>query len=69
MTEDDIQRMAQESGFSLAMVEIMGPDCFKHFARLAYEAGAKNENDACAKVLKDEGWIAATLLVRDRRSL
>jgi len=66
MTEDDIQRMAQESGFSPAMVDIIGLSGFMHFAKLAYEAGVRDENAACANVLKDEGWIAATLLVRDR---
>ena len=66
MIEDVIKKMAQESGFSPAMMEIIGMSGFMHFAKLAYEAGARDENAACAKVLKDEGWIAATLLVRDR---
>ena len=43
MTRDDIIRMAREAGFDLFL-----------FFTLAYEAGAKDEREACARVCEDD---------------
>jgi hypothetical protein len=58
MTRDDIVRMAREAGFRFSDEE--GPlmanhaewqrQLFERFFKLAYEAGAKDEREACARV-------------------
>jgi len=57
MTRDDIIRMAREAGFTTDSVEVWIHDydgiCtseLERFAKLAYEAGAAAEREACAKV-------------------
>jgi hypothetical protein len=54
MTRDDIVRMALKAGISVATsdnwIPIIGPATIERFFKLAYEAGAKDEREACAKV-------------------
>jgi hypothetical protein len=62
MTRDDITRMAREAGFTV--VDSVDPQCWagdhaaddeslERFFKLAYEAGAKDEREACARVCED----------------
>jgi hypothetical protein len=51
MTRDDITRMAREAGMQGMLTDVVTTvDELARFAKLAYEAGAKNEREACAKV-------------------
>jgi len=54
MTRDDIIRMALGAGISVATsdnwIPIIGPATIERFFKLAYEAGAKDEREACARV-------------------
>jgi hypothetical protein len=54
MNRDDIVRMALKAGISVATsdswIPIIGPATIERFFKLAYEAGAAAEREACAKV-------------------
>jgi hypothetical protein len=57
MNSDDIVRMALKAGISVATsdswIPIIGPATIERFFKLAYEAGAKDEREACARVCED----------------
>jgi hypothetical protein len=57
MTEEDIVRMALKAGISVATsdswIPIIGPAAIERFFKLAYEAGAAAEREACAKLCED----------------
>jgi hypothetical protein len=51
MTRDDIIRMAREAGWNWPEVHTTSiEDRLERFFKLAYEAGAASEREACAKV-------------------
>ena len=79
MNRDDIIRMARDAGADF--LEARTGDCFifdaengslERFAALAYEAGRKDENEACAKVGEAEGersdasWVSCAFAIRER---
>jgi hypothetical protein len=54
MTRDDIIRMAREAGWNWPEVHTTSiEDRLERFFKLAYEAGAAAEREACAKVCDD----------------
>lgn len=66
MTNDDVIRWAQDSGFGKLLTGDGLPDMWhgysldalERFAALAYAAGAEAERAECAKVADDSGrWI------------
>ena len=80
MNRDDIIRMAREAGLYVDEDgEILEGDGWhtqtlfiERFAALAYEAGRKDENEACAKVCEAEGersdvsWVSCAFAIRKR---
>ena len=71
MNSDDIVRMALKAGISVATsdswIPIIGPATIERFFKLAYEAGAKDEREACAKVCDPYThgqWFAAAIRAR-----
>jgi hypothetical protein len=55
MTPEDILRMAREAGWNWPEVHTTSiEDRLERFFKLAYEAGAKDEREACARVCEDD---------------
>ena len=79
-TQEQVLQWAMECGFELDCCSLEWHERIKRFAALAYEAGRKDENEACAKVceleednfLRDEepsrangaGWCASAIRAR-----
>ena len=63
-TQEQVIAWAREAGFATSWTEAAG-EALECFATLAYEAGRKDENEACAKVCEhflsskknDDAWI------------
>ena len=56
-TQDQVTAWAREAGFATSWTEAAG-EALECFATLAYEAGRKDENEACAKVCEELGYYA-----------
>ena len=74
MTRDDILRMAREAGFKdhgnpeLWDYMVVADEVIERFFKLAYEAGAKDEREACAQVgmLVAKNGIETSAAIRER---
>lgn len=55
-TQEQVIAWAREAGFYKYAPDF--PEMFEVFATLAYEAGRKDENEACAKVCEELGYYA-----------
>ena len=70
MTRDDIIRMAREAGWAIS--DDVNPDWLRRmeiFAKMAYEAGAAAEREACAQVCEDMDLRNNALRPEYRRGL
>ena len=69
-TQEQVIAWAREAGFYKYAPDF--PEMFEVFATLAYEAGRKDENEACAKMCEDLDHFAADCIdcaagIRTRR--
>ena len=68
-TQEQVIAWAREAGVTTSLFVVDGKDSnyyrlFERFAALAYEAGRKDENEACAKFIEDcdpSDHLAATI--------
>jgi MoaA/NifB/PqqE/SkfB family radical SAM enzyme len=72
MTRDDIIRMAREAGGSSGGIWGFTVIELERFFKLAYEAGAAAEREACAKLAEsthphDWGFIAVAIRARGEK--
>ena len=65
-TQEQILQWAREAGFHKYASDF--PEMFEALATLAYEAGRKDENEACAQIaFNAKTYIEAAAAIRARR--